>query len=300
MEDFTEQDDYLHKPTKHKDWRESFYFNWIDLKAQVSGFTTIGIVPNVPRREFVFALFVEGTPEFYFIETQNPIPSEFNAAMRDQSLAYELVKPHTDWRIHYSSPRLSAEIHWRSRFPPADFGKGSGTSWGRHLEQSGYISGHIEYPDGRLHHFKGLGQRDKSWGVRNWHIDGWFALHAQFDEMMIGLRHDTVKGKTHSAGIISSKEGNVSIVDITLETTFEEDKIRKPATALTKIRDAKNRTFTLHSKPIHPNAFARYSRQFKGGETELFEILVHHECEELDQIGTGLAEWLFTHESKEK
>lgn len=295
MKDFTDQDDYLHKPTKHKDWRESFYFNWVDLKAQICGFTTIGIVPNVPRREFVFALFVEGIPEFYFTETQNGIPKEFHAAMRDQTLAYELVKPHTDWRIHYTSPRVSAKIHWEARFPPGDFGKGSGTSWGRHLEQSGRITGHVEYPDGRVRHFSGYGQRDKSWGVRDWHIDGWFALHAQFDEFMIGLRYDTVKGKSHAAGIISNQDGNIPIKNISVETEFEDGTIQKPIKAITQITDATNRTFTLHSQCIHPNAFARYARQFKGGETELFEILVTHDCEEIQQSGTGLAEWLFTH-----
>jgi hypothetical protein len=295
LKEFTGEDDYLHKPTKHKDWRESFYFNWVDLKAQVSGFTTIGIVPNVPRREFVFALFVEGTPEFYFSEPTEPISEDFNAAMRDATLVYELVRPHTDWRIHYSSPRVAAEIHWEARFPPGDFGKGSGTSWGRHLEQSGNISGHVEYPDGRIHHFTGYGQRDKSWGVRNWHIDKWFALHAQFEDFMIGLRYDTVKGKSHPAGIVSSQDGNIPITDISLETEFEEGRIRKPIKAKTQITVADNRTFTLLSQCIHPNAFARYARQFDGGETELFEIMVIHECEEVEQTGTGLAEWLFTH-----
>lgn len=295
MKPFTDQDDYFHKPTKHKAWRESFYFNWVDLETQISGFTTIGIVPHVPRREFVFALFIEGTPEFYFNEYKAPIPKDFNTAMSDGTLSYELVKPHTDWRIHYSSPRLSAEIHWQGRFPPGDFGKGSGTSWGRHLEQSGQITGHIELPEGRVHHFLGLGQRDKSWGVRNWHIEEWFALHAQFDEFMIGLRYDTVKGKTHLAGIISTKNENTPIVDIKVETKFEESIIRKPIKVITQITDAKKRTYTLHSHPIHPNAFGRYARQFNGGETELFEIMVTHECEELNLTGTGLAEWLFTH-----
>ncbi|MFX1581008.1 MAG: hypothetical protein ACFFCJ_02060 [Promethearchaeota archaeon] len=295
MKAFKNEDDYLHKPTKHTDWRESFYFNWVDLKAQVSGFTTIGIVPNVPRREFVFALFVEGRPEFYFTETKESIPTEFHAAMGDETLVYELVKPHTDWRIHYTNPRLSAEIQWQSRFPPGDFGKGSGTSWGRHFEQSGHIKGHVKYPDGRVHHFAGLGQRDKSWGVRNWHIDQWFALHAQFDEMMIGLRIDTVKGKTHQAGIISSEKENIPIVKASFETEFEEEAIQKPVKAITKVVDTQDQTYTIISKPIHPNAFARYARPYKSGETELFEIMVVHECEELNETGTGLTEWLFTH-----
>ena len=112
---------------------------------------------------------------------------------------------------------------------------------------------------------------------------------------MIGLRYDTVKGKTHAAGIISNSEGNIPITDISVNTEFEEGTIRKPIRATTKVTDATGRTFTLHSECIHPNVFARYARQFKGGETELFEILVTHDCEEIQQRGTGLAEWLFTY-----
>jgi hypothetical protein len=294
MKKFKDQDEYPHTPNSHTNWRESWYFNWVDPKANISGFSTIGLLPNQPKREFVFALFVNGTPEFHFTELKDPIPKDFNASITDGTLGYELVKPHTDWRIHYTSPRLSTEIHWQSRFPPGDFGKASGTSWGRHLEQSGHIKGHIDYPDGRVHHFTGFGQRDKSWGVRDWHIDEWFALHAQFDELMIGLRSDTVKGKKHHSGIISSKEGNVPIVEISVNTEFKDNFINKPVKALTQITDAKNRTFTLHSELLHPNAFARYARQFKDGQTELFEIMVIHQCEEISQTGTGLAEWLFT------
>jgi hypothetical protein len=298
MADFSDEDDYRHTPKKQRDWRESWYFNWVDLKTQVSGFSTIGVLPHQQKREFIFALFTEGIPEFYFTEPKGPIPEDFHQVLNDKNLVFELVKPFVDWRIHYKSPRLKAEIHWQSRFPACDFGGGSGTSWGHHFEQSGIITGYVEYPNQRVHHIHGYGQRDKSWGIRNWHIDEWYALHAQFDDLMIGLRYDKVKGKEHLSGCISSENGNIPLTQIQINTQFEEGTIRKPIKTETHLRDKTGRTFTLHSELIHPMSFARYSRQFEDGETELFEEMVVHKCEELETKGTGLVEWLFTHHRK--
>lgn len=291
-------DDYLHEATGHPDWRESWYFNWVDPQAKISGFSTIGVLPNLPKREFVFALFINGTPEFHFNESTKPIPEDFEPTLTDGILTYELVNPFTEWHIHYQSSRFTTRIQWQSRFPAFDFGKGSGTSWGRHLEQSGCITGKIITPNGNSHHFTGYGQRDKSWGRRDWHIDEWFALHAQFDELMIGLRYDTVKGKKHLSGCVSTKKGNIPLKRILINTDFEEETIRKPIKANLHVTDMTGRTFELNTRLIHPASYARYARQFSGGETELFEEMVIIECDELDSLGTGLAEWLFTHHKK--
>ncbi|MFW9831379.1 MAG: hypothetical protein ACFFD8_06355 [Candidatus Thorarchaeota archaeon] len=291
-----DSDDYLHQVTNHSNWRESWYFNWVDSKANICGFSTIGLLPNQSKREFVFALFIDGNPEFYFSEPTEPVPNDVFKALDDGTLTYKLVKPFADWHINYRSPRLVAEVQWKSRFPACDFGSGSRTSWVRHLEQSGNVTGHIQRLDEPPQYFQGYGQRDKSWGVRNWHIDAWFALHAQFDEIMIGLRYDVVKGKGHLSGCISSNHDCVALKEIRVETEFVENTIRKPVKALTHLRDKKNRTYTLHSEILHPMTFARYARPFEGGETELFEVMVKHTCEELGKAGTGLAEWLFTHQ----
>ena len=42
-------DEFLHQPTSESKWRESYYFNWVDLENEISGFSTIGIVPNEKR-----------------------------------------------------------------------------------------------------------------------------------------------------------------------------------------------------------------------------------------------------------
>ena len=210
-------------------------------------------------------------------------------------MSYEIIEPYKEWRIRYKGKNLQADIRWIARFPAYDFGHGSGTSWAGHFEQSGAPRGTIKFSDGNSVDFSGLGERDKSWGSRDWHIESWYALHAQFDEVSIGLRLDTVKGEDHPSGGISTADGHVPITGINLETVYHKKHSSMPVGALTKIYGEDGSLYTLKSSMISPTSFVRFSRQFNGGTTELFEEMAVHECEELNAKGTGLIEWLFTH-----
>ncbi|MHA1525699.1 MAG: hypothetical protein ACTSQD_01605, partial [Promethearchaeota archaeon] len=66
--EFIDADDLLHQPTNESKYREAYYWNWVDLENKISGFSTIGIVPNENRSEFVFLLFWDGNREFYYKE----------------------------------------------------------------------------------------------------------------------------------------------------------------------------------------------------------------------------------------
>ena len=160
------------------------------------------------------------------------------------------------------------------------------------------MSGVLQFTDGRKYSFNGVGQRDKSWGVRDWHIDGWFHIMAQFDDFMIGFRRDVVAGKAYVSGCVSSAKANTPVTEVSVDTEFAEDGIRKPVQAKIRLRDAQGRSYALRSRLIAPLTFARYTRQFPGGETELFEELVIFDGEEPRQQGVGLAEWIITHRTR--
>jgi hypothetical protein len=296
--DLNDADEYAHKPTEHPDWRESYYFNWVDLETGVSGFSTIGLLPNASKREFVFALFYDGEREVYFVEPEGPVPEDFHDSLSDGVLSFEVIEPFKEWRILYKGKKLKANIQWIGRFPAYDFGQGSGTSWIGHFEQSGAPKGTIEFTDGKVIEFSGLGERDKSWGSRDWHIEGWYALHAQFDELSIGLRLDNVKGEFHPSGVISTADSHVPIKRVDLETRYHNEQPGLPIGALTKIFGEDGVCYTLESSMISPTSYVRFAREFPGGTTELFEEMAVHECKELGAQGTGLIEWLFTHPKK--
>jgi hypothetical protein len=293
-------DEYPHAPSERPDWRESYYFNFVDQESGVSGFTTIGLLPNLKKREFVFALFHDDKRELHYLEPEGSVPDDFVVSLSDGRLSYELLEPLKEWRIRLAdeNENVTADLRWKGRFPAYHFGGGSGTSWSGHFEQSGHVDGVIKLPGRGSAIVSGLGQRDKSWGHRDWHIESWYALHAQFDSLSIGLRRDIVNGVAHLSGGISSSSGHVAISKVDLETGFTDAEVRMPVRATTRVHGANGSRYTLRSSLISPASFVRFSRPFPGGTTELFEEMAIHECEELKKKGTGLIEWLFTHPEK--
>lgn len=285
-------DEYAHQPSERPDWRESYYFNWVDLENDISGFTTIGLLPNARKREFVFAIFHKDLQEIHYLEPDEEVPSDFHESLTNGILSYEIVKPLEEWRIRYEAKKVTAEISWKGRFPAYDFGFGSGTSWSGHFEQSGIVTGEVGFEDASILNFKGLGERDKSWGARDWHIESWYALHAQFKDISIGLRRDIVDGTPHSSGGISTVDSHVPITKVELQTEYIDEKM--PAAAETKVFGEDGSCYTLKSRIISDYSFVRFAREFSAGTTELWEEMAIHECEELGETGTGLLEWLFT------
>ena len=293
-----DSDDSPHRPSDNPDWRESYYFNFVDPAKGISGFTTIGVLPKVNMREFVFVLFHGDKREVYYVESRKKFRPNSLKSLSDGHLSYELVEPLMEWRIRFASDKMGADINWKGRFPVYNFGGGSKTSWSDHFEQSGRISGFVSVPGGRMVKIEGMGQRDKSWGPRDWHIESWFALHAQFDSLSIALRRDMVDGVVHVSGAISNGEKHVAIAKVDLETEFAGGETKIPVRATTRIHGVDKSCYTLHSSLISPTSFVRFARPFPGGSTELFEDMAIHECEELGVKGTGLIEWLFTHTGK--
>jgi len=292
----TRDDYYFHVPEKELDWRESYYFNFVNHDKETSGFTTIGILPNQRKAEYLLALFHRNKQTLYFKEQEIATDTKSENRLSDKTLTYTLIEPLKKWKIGFSSQDMELLIQWEARFPLFDFGKGSGTSWTGHFEQSGIVGGEAKLRDGRKIRIDGYGQRDKSWGQRNWHIENWFALHAQFKTYAIGLRKDTVNGIPHVSGGLSSAKKQKTASQVDLEITYGKDENKIPAGALTTIHYSDGKAVTLRSGLVSSRSYAKFSRIFPKGTTELFEGMAAHECLTTGEKGTGLIEFLFTHQ----
>ena len=290
----TAADDYRHVPENETEWRESYYFNFVNHDNKTSGFTTIGILPNLKKAEFVLAFFFEDTQTVYFKETEIPTNDNTQEVPSDNTLVYRLAEPMQRWDISFSNKNLDLRMQWRSRFPPLDFGECSGTSWKGHFEQSGVMKGEARLPDGRRIPIDGYGQRDKSWGPRNWHIERWFAFHAQFKTYAIGLRRDTVKGIQHISGGYSSEKKQKSASNVDVEIIYDRDP-KLPVGALTTIKYDDGEETRLSSVLVSPKSYVNFSRDFPNGSTQLFEGMAIHDCLTTGEKGTGLTEFLFTY-----
>ncbi len=262
----------------------------------MSGFSTIGIVPNENRREFVFLLFWDGNREFYYREPElEQFNNDSNLMLQEKKLAYKCIKPLKTWQISYKGRKIQLEITFDTRFYLYDFGRDSSASWHRHFEASGIITGEMKLKDGITRKINGYGQRDKSWGFRDWfEFDKWNATHFQFKDWNCGMRKDFRKNRIDLSGSVSDKDGTIPLAEFEIETVNDTDKFNSPLTATYYMRDLGGKDYRIKAERINKNSFVRFARQFPGGYTELFEQMVIMKDLDTGEIGTGMMEHLRT------
>jgi hypothetical protein len=287
-------DDYFHTSGKDFDWRESYYFNFVNHDNMASGFTTIGILPNQKKAEYVLSLFYDDKQMLYYKEQELSADDKGENQLSNKILTYSLIEPLEKWEIEFSGQEIELLIRWKARFPPFNFGKGSGTSWTRHFEQSGLVKGRATFRNGKEIPIEGYGQRDKSWGQRNWHVENWFAFHAQFEKYAIGIRKDTVNGVPYVSGGCSTTKNQIHASEVDLEIFNDGGQNKTPVGALTTVHYIDGRAETIKSKLVSPNSFVNFTRSFSNGTTELFEGMAIHDRLPTGEKGTGLIEFLFT------
>ena len=289
-----ETDELLHKPTSELKWRESYYFNWVDIENEVSGFSTIGIVPNEKRREFVFLLFLKERNEVYYKEPPlHHYEEDINTMLSNKNLSYRLVEPFKTWEIIYNSRKLKFNIQFETRFTTCSFGKDSSASWQQHFEASGTVKGILKMNDGTIININGHGQRDKSWGFRDWHqFDKWYAGHFQFKDWSCGFRKDYIGDNFDLSGSISKKSGNIPISELDIKTINDNDQFHSPLKTEYFITGSDGETLKIKAERIRKNSFIRFVRNFQGGFTELFEQMVIMKNRDNGEIGSGMMEHL--------
>ena len=294
--DLDNRDELLHQPTNELKWRESYYFNWADLENKISGFSTIGIVPNEKKREFVFLLFLEDRNEVYYKEPHlQEYNDDLNIMLRENKLSYTLVKPFEEWIINYQSRKLSLELHFKTRFPTHNFGMDSSKSWHQHFESSGIITGKLTKKNGEIVFLNGFGQRDKSWGFRDWHeFDKWYAGHFQFKNWSCAFRKDYSYGNIDLSGHISKIQRNTALSKLDINTLYNTDPFRSPISATYIFEDVTGAKHTIEAKRFGKNSFIRFARNFSGGYTELFEQMAIVKDLDTGEIGVGMMEHLRT------
>jgi hypothetical protein len=292
----TEADELLHKPTSQLKWRESYYFNWVDFTNNISGFSTIGIVPNENRQEFVFLLFLKENNEVYYKESLlRNYQENISRMLTDKKLKYKLIKPFKIWQIEYRSRKLTCYLRFEARFPTYVFGIDSSASWHQHFEASGIVKGSIKLRSNKIIKFSGYGQRDKSWGYRDWHqFDKWYASHFQFRNWSCTFRKDYCNNQINLSGQISSKKVNMPLSNLEIETIDDNDKFQSPLSASYLIKDIQGNEYRINAERINKSSFIRFVRQFQGGYTELFEQMVLMKNLDTDEIGSGMMEHLRT------
>lgn len=179
----------MHRPGISPHWQESFYFNWSTGDGRSFGLTRIGLNQTARKADAIVVTLHDGKPELVYAAVGQPIGPDIRAAsladgLTVGALTYTMVEPLRTWRIELrGSNRI--DLTWQAFTPAVDFHAGfpgAGENSQHHFEQSGHVEGRL-LVHGRAANVDAMGQRDKSWGARDWNgIQGWEWIAGQFGE----------------------------------------------------------------------------------------------------------------------
>lgn len=190
--------DILHPFGTHIDWNESFYFNMYDREQDICAFMRIGLRPN--RKE-------KGMFCFFMLPDGSTLGSKGTESLEDhefksKGLRFERIVPDKEWRLEYKGVMRHAQgseirrqdtsfdLTYRSinktfnyrQCASVDRDVAFQVSAAEHTEQLGRIEG-TAVIDGKTVSLSGLGERDHSWGMRDWAAPSvWVWLSCQFSE----------------------------------------------------------------------------------------------------------------------
>ncbi|MBU0492197.1 MAG: hypothetical protein KKA73_27810 [Chloroflexi bacterium] len=308
----TAQDEVYHQcDSPDPLWRESHYFNFYDPRCQIGAITTIGHKPNQGHSEAVLVLYLPGGTLLVH-KREAPASNEIDVG----TLRYETTEPLAGWRLTFDGTalgvteprrlasrwtqfkalfrrrRVRLDLRWQSLNPVFDYADHvaeipDNRVAARHYEQTGRYTGWLEIA-GQRFKIDALGQRDHSWGIRDWHApDQWRWFTAQFgpDFAVHGSRL-VIGEQQGELGFVWRDGANHVVERLDIDTEYEADGVTQRRVNL-RLHEADGRATEVTAAVITPAAIAFRDR---AGLTIITEALSRFSCG--DRVGYGITEYL--------
>lgn len=186
-------DEGSHQPGEEELWNESWYFDFADGAQDVGGWVRLGLYPNRNAAWINALVCGPGMPTIGIVDFDAPLPADYTETTTDTAhLSLEPVEPLRTYRVTvrgrgeaHDDPAallrgeagrpvdLTMDLTWTTVGTPYQYRITT------RYEIACTVSGTVT-ADGREYRFDAVpGQRDHSWGVRDWWAMDWVwnALH---------------------------------------------------------------------------------------------------------------------------
>ncbi|MFO7794836.1 MAG: DUF7065 domain-containing protein [Promethearchaeati archaeon] len=281
--------------TDHLEWNESYYLAFYDKEKEIGAVSRLGFKPNKKEAMTFFFLFLpDGFGGGYFQEKKL---KEFNDSLKVGGMKHDW-KPDGTWNYKFKgniillddtenlpevrkNPKLisaakNAELN--IKFNPIndvyeyseymteeslELGKKAGD---KHWEQIAKINGTLKVGEETYEFNDILGQRDHTYGVRDWTgVGDWLYYVIWFDEDLAVNPAAIIgeDGKLSTGGFLFRNGKNIPLKTIkVLEQTFRNDGIM-PVSSKLELIDNQNITHILKAEvgPIIPVPFQDKNNQ---------------------------------------
>ncbi len=180
-------DEAKHAPGDEQLWAESWYLDFVDEAAQIAGYVRLGLYPNLGRAWYWACVVGPDRPLVTVIDHDVPIPAGRSMEVRTEGLwadyTVETALDHVTVGVEAFAVSVDdpAEVYGEARGDRVPLGfdlewETDGATYAypgvTRYEVPCRVHGEVLVGPERIE-VDGFGQRDHSWGVRDWWSYGW-------------------------------------------------------------------------------------------------------------------------------
>lgn len=260
-----EHDEYLHD-VGHREWLESFSFNFIDRKSTIFGCADINYTHQNKSVAYTWFLSVRGNACLYENAAQLNDISKVKS-INARGLRYRIVKPLKEFEIRLMGDSVSGDFCFSGVYPIYVYPPGHFDGWNNPLPRSiqlgdryGQIcsvTGNIRLRQSRENEVREavtcFGEREHSYGRILKDVACKSDLTIYFRDMSIKLSYLEIDGVTVTGGFISRRSGNIPVTAVELELfsySHERGEFRFASSEFS-YRDAQDDVDLVVSERIH-------------------------------------------------
>jgi hypothetical protein len=290
-------DEGRHEPGPEELWGESWYFDFVADGGALGGYVRLGLYPALRTAWYWAYLVGDGRPLVAVRDHDVPIPSGRRLEVRAEGLWAELVceTPHEHWSVNMEAFAVAmddpAEAYRRERGERVAFGLdlewvAAGpahpyTGMTRY-EQACSVAGEVLVGDERIP-IDGWGERDHSWGVRDWWSFPWCWTAGRLGDGTAFHASRPLLDVPYAAGFVLPAEGVLRPVEgFTVDTDLGDEGLpRRAAMVIDELELA-----------VEPAAHAPVALTAADGRVSRFpRSMCRFEAAD-GRTGTGWTEWL--------
>jgi cytochrome P450 len=207
-------DEFSHPAGPGKLWGESWYFDFADPGGAWGGYLRVGSYPNLGTG-WAWLVLVGDEPGNFgsvrVIEHRLAPPRQYGPELVIAGPTAECLlrcrTSHELWSARAHAPGVSLDMSWRASAP--EYRYQEATRYEQPCDVAGEITVH-----GRTVAVNAPGQRDHSWGVRDWWRIPWLWFAAQLDDgTRVHVTQLIVRRPFPAYGYVDSADGRRSLVE---------------------------------------------------------------------------------------
>jgi hypothetical protein len=160
-------DEAPHPAAADRLWNESYYLDFVTADGTMGGYVRLGLYPGWDRAWYWACLVRDGQPAITIVDHEVPLPGgSRTVAGAGFQAGYAVPRPLELATATLASDRLGLDLQWQTA------GGVYGYSLVPRYEIPCTVTGTVRV-DGQDIAVSGFGERDHSWGVRDWWSVSW-------------------------------------------------------------------------------------------------------------------------------